>query len=103
FLLANAIARLCFQEFQLRQRINELTAIYTVATMLADARDLKKVLRRTVEVVAQVMHVKAASIRLIDQEHDELRIMAVHNLSEQYLSKGPVRLSKAEIDRVALS
>ena len=40
FLLANAIARLCFQEYQLRQRINELTAVYNVAMMLADARDL---------------------------------------------------------------
>src|SRR5205823_5084629 len=38
-LLANAIARLCYQEFQLRQRINELTAVYNVATMLSDARD----------------------------------------------------------------
>ena len=40
FLLANAIARLCYQEFQLRQRINELTAVYNVTMMLADARDL---------------------------------------------------------------
>lgn len=103
YLLANAIARLCFQEFQLRQRINELTAVYNVTMMLADARDLKKVLQRTVEVVSEVMKAKAASIRLIDQENDELRIRAVHNLSPEYLNKGPIRLSKAEIDRVALS
>ena len=49
FLLANAIARLCYQEFQLRQRINELTAVYNVTMMLADARDLEKVLQRTVQ------------------------------------------------------
>src|SRR5437660_4706451 len=55
FLLANAIARLCYQEFQLRQRINELTAVYNVATMLADARELQQVLRRTVQVVAETM------------------------------------------------
>ncbi|MCC6423924.1 MAG: SpoIIE family protein phosphatase [Phycisphaerales bacterium] len=103
FLLANAIARLCFQEFQLRQRINELTAVYNVTMMLADARDLQKVLHRTVEVVAEVMNVKATSIRLIDEENDELIIKAVHNLSDGYLAKGPVRLSRAEIDRVALS
>lgn len=103
FLLANAIARLCFQEFQLRQRINELTAVYNVTMMLADARDLQKVLHRTVEVVAEVMNVKATSIRLIDADNDELTIKAVHNLSDGYLAKGPVRLSRAEIDRVALS
>ncbi|HTL29423.1 MAG TPA: GAF domain-containing protein, partial [Tepidisphaeraceae bacterium] len=103
FLMANAITRLCFQEFQLRQRINELTTVYSVTMMLADARDLPKVLQRTVELVAEVMNVKAASIRLIDKENDELVIRAVYNLSRQYLAKGPVRLSKAEIDQIALS
>jgi len=102
FLLANAVARLCFQEYQLRQRINELTAVYNVTMMLADARDLPKVLERTVELVAEVMNTKAASIRLVDREQDELVIKAVHNLSQAYLDKGAIRLSKAEIDRVAL-
>lgn len=103
FLLANAIARLCYQEFQLRQRINELTAVYNVAMMLAEARDLPDVLQRTVQVVAEVMGVKAASIRLIDKEHDELIIKAVYNLSKEYLNKGQIRLSSAFIDAVALS
>lgn len=103
FLMANAIARLCFQEFQLRQRINELTAVYGVAMMLADARDLQQVLQRTVEVVAGVMETKAASIRLIDAEKDELVIKAVYNLSSEYLNKGTIHLSSAQIDRIALS
>jgi sigma-B regulation protein RsbU (phosphoserine phosphatase) len=103
FLLANAIARLCFQEYQLRRRIDELTAVYNVTTMLADARDLNRVLPRTVELVCDVMKVKASSIRLIDPEQDELVIRAVHNLSQEYLAKGRIRLSTAEIDREALS
>ena len=103
FLLANAIARLCYQEFQLRQRINELTAVYHVAMMLADARDLQQVLNRTVEVVCEVMETKAASLRLIDEDRDELVIKAVYNLSPQYLNKGPIRMSSAEIDKIALS
>ena len=103
FLLANAIARLCYQEHQLRQRINELTAVYNVTMMLSDARDIQRVLQRTVRVVAEVMGTKAASIRLIDHDRDELVIRAVYNLSDTYLSKGPVAFSRAEIDRVALS
>jgi sigma-B regulation protein RsbU (phosphoserine phosphatase) len=94
---------LCFQEFQLRQRINELTAVYTVTMMLSESRDLNRVLQRTVELVCELMGVKAASIRLLDQESDELVIRAVHNLSAEYLSKGKIRLSQAEIDRIALS
>ena len=103
FLLANAIARLCYQEFQLRQRINELTAVYNVATMLAETRDLPEVLQRTVQVVAETMNVRSASIRLVDKENDELVIKAVYNLSKEYLNKGRIRLSTSVIDNVALS
>jgi serine phosphatase RsbU (regulator of sigma subunit)/ligand-binding sensor protein len=102
FLLANAIARLCYQEYQLRQRIHELTALNSVAMLLTDARDLQQVLNRTAQVVAEVMETKAASIRLVDEQHDELVVKAVHQLSPQYLAKGPVRLSKADIDKTAL-
>src|SRR3982750_2065280 len=102
FLLANAIARLCFQEFQLRQRINELTVVYNLTMLLSEARDLPAVLKRTVQLVSEVMGTKAASIRLIDEQRDELVIKAVHNLSNEYLAKGPVRLSKADIDLAAL-
>jgi sigma-B regulation protein RsbU (phosphoserine phosphatase) len=102
YLLANAIARLCYQEFQLRQRIEELTAVNSVAMILAEPRDLQKVLQRTVKTVCEVMQTKAASIRLIDAEHDELVIKAVYNLSPEYLAKGPVRLSRQGIDNSAL-
>lgn len=103
YILANAIARLCYQEYQLRQRVAELTALYNVSTMLAEARDLQSVLERAARLVCQVMDAKAASIRLIDFEKDELVIKAVHNLSPTYQKKGPVRLSTSGIDQVALS
>lgn len=103
FLLANAIARLCYQEYQLRQRINELTAVYSVAMMLAESRDVQHVLDRTARVICEVMGTKASSIRLVDTERDELTIKAGYNLSREYLDKGPVRLSKAAIDQIALS
>src|SRR5688572_769758 len=94
FLLANAIARLCYQEFQLRQRIDEITTVYNLTMMLADQRDLQAVLQKAVRLISDVMGTKAASIRLLDEENDELVIKAVHNLSPTYLNKGPVRLSK---------
>jgi sigma-B regulation protein RsbU (phosphoserine phosphatase) len=71
--------------------------------MLSEARDLNRVLQRTVELVCDLMSVRSSSIRLVDTGHDELVIRAVHNLSPEYLGKGTIRLSKAEIDRIALS
>lgn len=103
FLLANAMARLCYQEFQLRQRINELTAVYSVTMMLAESRDLTQVLQRTAELVVELTGVRASSIRLIDQDNDELVARAVYNLSKEYMNKGRIRLSQAAIDKVALS
>jgi len=103
FLLANAIARLCYKEFQLRQRINELTAVYDVTMALAESRDLSKVLARACEVVCDLMRVRSSSIRLIVPDSDELVISAVHNLSSEYLSKGPIQRSKALVDQVAMS
>jgi sigma-B regulation protein RsbU (phosphoserine phosphatase) len=102
FLLANAIARLCYQEYQLRQRVSELTVVYNLTMLLSEERDLQALLQRTVQLVSDVMGTKAASIRLIDEEKDELVIKAVHNLSAEYLAKGPVLLSRARIEQVAL-
>ena len=94
FLLANAIARLCYQEYQLRLRINQLQTISNVTVMLAETRDLSTVLQRSVKLVSEVMNVKACSIRLVDHEKDELAIKAVFNLSPEYLNKGMISLSR---------
>lgn len=102
-MIANTVARLCFQEYELRQRFNELTTIYNVTMMLGEPRDLQKLLNRTVRAVCEVTDVKAASIRLIDHEKNELRIKAVHNLSPTYQNKGPIQIGRNELDSVAWS
>lgn len=96
FLMANAIARLCYQEYQLRLRINELQTISNVTLMLADTRDVQQLLQRSVKLVAELMNAKACSIRLLDYEADELKIKAVYNLSDAYLSKGLISLSRSK-------
>jgi phosphoserine phosphatase RsbU/P len=102
-MIANAVARLCFQEYELRQRLNELTTLYNVTMMLAEPRDLKKLLDRLVRAVCEVTDAKAASIRLLDPDGEQLLIKAVHNLSAQYQQKGPVRVGRNELDSVAWS
>lgn len=100
--MAHALAQRCYQAVQLRDRIDELSALYHLSSMLAGATDLQAVLDTSVRIAAEVLAVKAASIRLIDEETGELKIAAVHNLSPRYLSKGGLSVAGSPIDREAL-
>jgi sigma-B regulation protein RsbU (phosphoserine phosphatase) len=99
---ADMIAQMCQQSEQLRQRADELAAIHDVASMLATRTNLQEILDGTCELLVKVMDLRAASIRLVDEESGELRIAAVANMSEAYLQKGPLRLADSRIDAEAL-
>ncbi len=101
-LFTELLAELCVQELNLDRRIEELTAVYNIAGLLAGTMDLQEVLNRTAQMVCDVMHVKACSIRLLDETSGTLVIRAVHNLSEEYLNKGAVTVEENPIDRAAI-
>jgi len=103
YLLANAIARLCLQEMQLRRRLMELTTLINISRILADARGLQQTLDRVTSSITQVLDMKACSLRLLDDQRDELILKSVYNLSEAYQQKGPVILAQSTVDREVLS
>jgi phosphoserine phosphatase RsbU/P len=103
YLLANALSRLCSQEMELRQRIQELTALFNISTMLSGTRGLQQILDRITRAVAEALRVKSCSLRLLDEHRDELVIKSVYGLSEEYLKKGPVTIAHSPIDRAALA
>ncbi|QQE09927.1 SpoIIE family protein phosphatase [Planctomycetota bacterium] len=95
YLLANAIARLCYKEYQARLRTEELTVLYEVSRSLAGSRDVQQVLDTAAELIANMMKVKAVGIRLLERGKDvgeELVPKAIYNLSPDYLRRGSVRL-----------
>lgn len=102
-LMATALARLCQQEHELRQRVEELGTVTGVSALLADERDLKEVLHVAARLVADVLRARSLSIRLLDEETGELKIAAVHNLSDAYLDKGPLHAKQSPIDTAALA
>jgi len=102
-LTADTLSRLCSQEEELRARVEELWVISSVAGMVAEMRDLQAILDTTARRVAEVMRVHACSIRLLDAATGELRIRAVHNLSTEYLNKGPIIARENPIDAAALA
>ena len=103
YLLANALSRLCSQEMQLRQRIQELTALFNISTMLTGSRGLQQILDRITRGVAEAMRVKSCSLRLLDEHRDELIIKSVWGLSEKYLKKGPVTVAMSPVERSVLA
>jgi sigma-B regulation protein RsbU (phosphoserine phosphatase) len=103
YLLANALSRLCSQELQLRQRIQELSALFNISTMLTGTRGLQQILDRITRGVAEAARVHSCSLRLLDENRDELVIKSVYGLSEEYLNKGPVTVNASPIDRAAIS
>ena len=101
-LIADATAQLWLQGRHLQQRVDQMSTLVRLSTLLAGKGDLASVLNTVAESAAHVMNAKAASIRLIDDERQELVPAAVYNLSDQYLAKGPITLDKSRIDREAL-
>jgi len=102
-LLAKTLARMCRQDLLIRDRVEELSAVYTLAGLLSGTKDLQDILEQIARQVADVMHVKACSIRLLDESTGELVMQAVHNLSAEYRNKGPVVIGQNPIDDATLA
>ncbi len=101
--IANTLATLCFQGYQLKASLREMSTVYEVSQRLTGRFNLDEVLDLIVTSIANALEVKACSLRLLDDSGEELVPRAVHNLSEHYLKKGPVRVSESPNDRAAMA
>jgi len=64
--------------------------IYQLTTLVAGKFSLQEVLDRLAEAAVKIVGVKACSIRLLDEETDDLKMRSTYGLSEEYRNKGPV-------------
>lgn len=101
-LLADMLGRIVLEEDELQHRISELGAVYRVSAALAGLQDLTDILECALRSVIQVMHVKAGSIRMFDEESDELTLRAAVNLSDRYFNKGKIFAHDSNLDVRAL-
>jgi len=101
-LLANTITRLCYQQAVLRETVDELRLLSETSRLLSSTLDPDAVLDNVVRTMAEVMQVKACSIRLLNPAGDELVIKAAYGLSPHYLKKGPVLIAENPHDQAAL-
>ncbi len=99
--LADTIATLYAQAQRIGQQLADLRVVHGLADLLAGTLELQQILDLTVRRVVEAMPVKACAIRLLNEESGELVIKAVHNLSQEYLRKGPITLAGNRIDAAA--
>ncbi len=79
-----------------------IRAFYNIAQAMNASYGRRELLQRMLETIVQELGYKAASIRLLDQEHQTLEMEAAVGLSERYLAKGPVEVAHSPIDREVL-
>jgi GAF domain-containing protein len=66
-----------------------------LAASINASLDLKDILQALTTEVAKAIGVKAATIRLLDEERANLKLVASYGLSEKYLNKGPISAEKS--------
>ena len=115
-LMADSIARLCYDAYQSSQRVQELEALYKLSTVLSATRDLQQVLDTAARTVSEVMRVRAVSIRLLATADGtgsgtglyrsgtdaELVLRSTHGLSDAFMNKGAIHTADSELFRQAL-
>jgi GAF domain-containing protein len=77
-------------------------ALYQAAITISSSLELDQVLQSIVKSTAEAMQVKACLLRLLNSDTGQLQLSAVYGLSDEYLSKGPVKLVSSAIDSETL-
>jgi GAF domain-containing protein len=86
-----AIEKACLIE-----KLRNATRIFLdMAASITASTDLKAVLQTLTEDVAKALYVRAATIRLLDENRVTLHLAASYGLSEKYLKKGPISAEKS--------
>jgi signal transduction protein with GAF and PtsI domain len=67
----------------------------SLAANIASSLDIKSILQTLTEEVAKALGIKAASIRLLNDEKTMLQLVASYGLSDKYLKKGPISAEKS--------
>ncbi len=87
---------MAIQKACLIEKLRNATRIFLqMASNITASTDLKTILQTLTEDVAKALFVKAATIRLLDENRVTLHLAASYGLSEKYLKKGPISAEKS--------
>ena len=86
----------------LRRRTSEAETLYEVARDISSSLRLREVLDSIAQHAVAVLDARACTIRLLDEDNDELTAAASAGLSQTYLQKGPVTVAQSALDKRVL-
>jgi len=73
-----------------KRQIERDEQIYQLTTLVAGEFSLQEVLDKLAEAAVKIVGVKACSIRLLDDQTNDLKMRSTYGLSEEYRNKGEV-------------
>lgn len=79
------------------------TSLFSIARAVTSSLELRPMLDQVLAATVLEMGLKAASIRLLDPSGTRLELVAAHGLSQRYLSKGAVLVSRSPMDQKLLA
>jgi two-component system NtrC family sensor kinase len=82
---------------------HEVRVLYELVQAINSGLGQQDVLNILLDRVVTDLGYRAATIRLLDQEHQSLDLKAAYGLSEEYLQKGSVDVAKSSIDQKVLA
>ncbi len=100
--MLKALASLCGIIAQRARIWSEMRALIQISQSISSTLSLDEVLHLIAENAAKTLTMKAASIRLLDEERKKLQLRAAYGLSKSYLEKGSVDVEKSIIDKECL-
>ncbi len=74
----------------IRRKKTHSDLLLTITENLNSTLNIKKILHIMSSEIAEAFNVKGTSLRLLDEQRKELKLMSSYGLSEAYLNKGPV-------------
>lgn len=87
---------MAIEHARLIEQIRENTKLFLdLATNINSSLDMKTILQILTGDIAKALGVKAASIRLLNEDKKILELVASSGLSEKYMKKGPVYAEKS--------
>ena len=78
----------------IRKLRNHLQLFLKLAASISSSLDVKTVLQTMTQDLVKNMQIKAASVRLLDENTRTVKLVASFGLSEKYLNKGPIMADK---------